>query len=105
MPQFDVHRNIGASRAAYPYLVVLQSSMFRDRSRWVVIPLAPAGPNLPPNDRLSPTFTVEGKRCGLATLAIFNLAKEQLGPVVTNLTTESDAIIAAMDWMMNRGWG
>lgn len=102
MPQFDVHRNIGASKAAYPYLVVLQSSIFRDRSRWVVIPLAPAGPSLPPNDRLSPSFILDGKWYGLA---IFNLPKGQLGPVVTNLAAESDTIVAAIDWMMNRGFG
>ncbi|WP_342235536.1 CcdB family protein [Inquilinus sp. OTU3971] len=105
MPQFDVHRNIGATKAAYPYVVVLQSSLFRDRARWVVIPLAPATPDLPRNDRLNPIFDLEGRRYGLATLAIFNLPKEQLGPVVANLTAESDTIIAAVDWMMSRGWG
>ena len=105
MPQFDVHRNIEATKAAYPYLVVLQSSLFRNRSRWVVVPMVPATPDLPGNDRLNPIFEVEGRRYALATLSILNMPKDRLGPVIATLADESDVIIAAVDWMVNRGWG
>lgn len=105
MAQFDVHRNIEATKGAFPYLVVLQSSLFRDRRRWVVVPMAPATADLPVNDRLNPIFEIETGRYALATLSIFNLPKDRLGPVVATLADESDDIIAAFDWMVNRAWG
>ncbi|HMG49636.1 MAG TPA: CcdB family protein [Inquilinus sp.] len=105
MRQFDVHRNLGTTRDEYPYLVVLQSSLFRDSSRRVVIPLARTIPRLPESNRLNPVFEIEGKPFSLMTLAIFNIPTDRLGPLVANLADESDAVIAAVDWMVNRGWG
>lgn len=39
------------------------------------------------------------------TLDLLTVPTDRLGPLVTNLSSESDAIIAAIDWMMNRGFG
>ena len=104
MRQFDVHRNLGTTRAEFPYLVVLQSSLFRSSSRRVVIPLARALPHLPQGERLNPVFEIEDGSFSLMTLAILNLPVDRLGPRVANLSDKSDAIIAAVDWMMTRAW-
>lgn len=104
MAQFDVHANPGASRAGFPYLLVLQSSLFRSGERWVVIPLVPAA-RFPVDDaRLNPVFSVEGVPHVLFTMGITNVARERLGAVVASLANESERIIDAVDWMMNRGW-
>jgi toxin CcdB len=100
-----VHRNLGTTRAEFPYLVVLQSSLFQESRRRVVIPLTRAISRLPQAERLNPVFEIEGGSFALMTLAILSLPKDRLGPLVTNLTSESDAVIAAVDWMMSRGWG
>ena len=105
MPQFDVHANPGATRAGYPYLVVLQSSLFRTGERWVVIPMAPTARFSVHDTRLNPTFDVEGAPHVLVTMGITNVPRERLGAVVGNLGGESERIIDAVDWMMNRGWG
>ena len=39
MTRFDVHRNLGASRDAIPYVVVMQSAVFDGYKRRVVVPL------------------------------------------------------------------
>ncbi|MBW8725836.1 MAG: CcdB family protein [Inquilinus limosus] len=105
MRQFDVHRNLGTTRAGYPYLVVLQSSLFRESDRRVVIPLARATRRPAGGEGLIPVFEIEGQSCSLMTLDLLTVPTDRLGPLVTNLAAESDAIIAAVDWMMNRGFG
>jgi len=39
MAQFDVHRNLGANKAAIPFVVTVQSSQFGRYRRRVVVPL------------------------------------------------------------------
>jgi hypothetical protein len=39
MAQFDVHRNDGPNRDAIPYVVIVQSSLFDEYRRRVVVPL------------------------------------------------------------------
>jgi toxin CcdB len=39
MAQFDVHRNRGQNHDAIPYVVIVQSSIFDDYRRRVVVPL------------------------------------------------------------------
>ena len=104
MAQFDVHTNPGPSRAGFPYLLVLQSSLFRTGDRWVVIPLAPAGEFPVQDARLNPVFTIEGASYVLVTMGITNVPRERLGAAVANLREDSESIIDAVDWMMNRGW-
>ena len=104
MPQLDVHTNPGATKGGYPYLLVLQSSLFRTGERWVVIPMAPAA-RFPVHDaRLTPSFDVDGAPHVLVTMGITNIPRERLGAVVGNLGGESERIIDAVNWMMNRGW-
>ncbi|MGL4962751.1 MAG: CcdB family protein [Inquilinus sp.] len=105
MRQFDVHRNLGTTRAGYPYLVVLQSSLFRESDRRVVIPLARTARRSPESGQLHPVFDIEGQSCSLMTLDLLTVPTDRLGPLVTKLAAESDAIIAAVDWVMNRDFG
>ena len=39
MPQFDVHRNTGRQRETIPFVVIVQSSLYNDFRRHVVVPL------------------------------------------------------------------
>jgi toxin CcdB len=39
MAQFDVHRNTGKHRDRIPYVVIVQSALFDDYGRRVVVPL------------------------------------------------------------------
>lgn len=106
MAQFDVHRNRGASRARYPYLVVVQSEMLRAWRRRVVVPLA-AGDPFPgvPDSRLNPVFVIDDRRYYLAAQEIANVPMEALGEVATNLKDHATIIIDAIDWMLNQGFG
>lgn len=106
MPQFDVHRNTGRrTRDALPYLVILQSSLFADSRRRVIIPLARQTELRGDcDDRLHPIFVVEETRVVLQTLDLTNVLATDLGEVVASLRNEGDRIIAAVDWMMTRGY-
>ena len=104
MPQFDVHRNTGTTKAGFPLLVVVQSSLFLARDRRAVIPMAPVDRVPQPDIRLNPAFMILGQPYLLATQGITNVVKGQLGPVVASLREESERIIDAIDWLINRGW-
>jgi toxin CcdB len=61
MAQFDVHRNSGKHRDAIPYAVVVQSALFDDYRRGVVVPLVKASVvGKIANPRFNPTFKVGG---------------------------------------------
>ena len=42
MSHFDIHRNTGKHRDSIPYVVVVQSGLFDDYKRRVVVPLVKA---------------------------------------------------------------
>jgi toxin CcdB len=64
MTQFDVHRNVGRNRTTIPYVVVVQSSLFKNSRRRVVVPLVSAEEigkvATLPMSAVNPVFTVEG---------------------------------------------
>jgi toxin CcdB len=78
MAQFDVHRNLGTTRAEFPYFVILQSSLFQGSRRRVVIPLTRTTARLPQAERLNPVFEIEGQIFSLMTLATLSLPKDRL---------------------------
>ena len=60
MPQFDVHRNTGRQRETIPFVVIVQSSLYNDFRRRVVVPLVRKellGSITDPS--FNPTFTIE----------------------------------------------
>jgi toxin CcdB len=103
MAQFDVHRNNGKHRDTIPYVVVVQSSLFEDYRRRIVIPLvkATAVGNVS-NPRFNPTFKIEKTLVVLHPLELVSVALEDLGKPVTSLAKESDRIIGALDDLLMR---
>lgn len=106
MAQFDVHRNTGRQREIIPFVVVVQSALFNDYRRRVVVPLVRQdrlGPIADPAFNLS--FTVEGIAVTLHPLEIVSIPVEQLGTQVGSLAQSGDAVIQALDRLLSRAWG
>ena len=103
MAQFDVHRNPGRHRDSIPFVVVVQSSLYDDYRRRVVVPLVDKScVGKVTNPRLNPTFRIKGQSVVLHPLEIVSVANESLGELVQSLEEEGDAIIAALDEMLTR---
>lgn len=103
MAQFDVHRNTGPNRRAIPYVVVVQSSVFDDYRRRVVVPLVKqAYLGEVALARFNPTFSVEGTSVVLHPLEIVSVANTSLGKVVHSLAEEGQFIIDALDELITR---
>ena len=103
MAQFDVHRNKGKNRDSIPFVVIVQSSLFDDYRRRVVVPLvAKSSLGKISNPRFNPTFRVKGASVVLHPLEIVSVAKGNLGERVGSLTQEGDRIIDALDELLVR---
>ena len=103
MSQFDVHRNPGRHRDRIPFVVLVQSSLYDDYRRRVVVPLVGKSSLGPvPSSRFNPTFRIKGMSVVLHPLEIVSVAKESLGDKVGSLADEGDQIIAALDELLTR---
>lgn len=103
MAQFDVHRNLGRSRDSIPFVVIVQSSLFDDYRRRIVVPLVEKSRvGEIANSRLNPTFRIKGKSVFLHPLEIVPVGIDQLGELVGSLAEESDRIVAALDELLIR---
>lgn len=103
MAQFDVHQNRGRSHDSVPFVVIVQSSLFDDYRRRVVVPLVDKSHVREiSNPRLNPTFRIKGKAVFLHPLEIVPIAKDQLGELVGSLLEQSDRIVAALDELSMR---
>jgi toxin CcdB len=104
--QFDVYRNMGASRDSVPYMVVLQSMLYDGYNRRVMIPLVKARHikgAFPV--RFMPAFTIKGEKVVLHPLEISSVAVEKLGKPVASLAEHGQKIIDALDELMSRAYG
>jgi len=105
MAQFDVHRNTGRHKASIPFVVIVQSSQFKNYHRRVVVPLVRASAVGPlPVATFNPTFTVRGVRVVLHPLEIVSVPVQQLGAKVGSLTDSDQQIVAALDELFSRAW-
>ena len=105
MPQFDVHRNTGRQREIIPFVVIVQSSLYNDYRRRVVVPLVRKellGPIADPS--FNPTFTIESIDVVLHPLEIVSIPIGQLGVWVGSLSDAGDQIIRAIDQLLSRAW-
>lgn len=103
MAQFDVHRNLGQSRDSVPFVVIVQSSVFDDYRRRVVVPLVKKSHLGEVNHpRFNPAFTVGNLAVVLHPLEIVSVSKEKLGKHVGSLASESDRIIDALDELITQ---
>lgn len=105
MAQFDVHRNSGNQRERIPYVVVVQSSIFDEYRRRVVVPLVKAAyVGKIANPRFNPTFKIAKTTVVLHPLEIVSVAIELLGKPVASLAAEGDRIVDALDELLTRAW-
>jgi toxin CcdB len=103
MPQFDVHRNSGKHRDSIPYVVVVQSTLFDDYKRRVVVPLVKASVvGKIANSRFNPTFKIGNTSVVLHPLEAVSVAIEDLGKPISSLVDDADRIIGAMDELLTR---
>lgn len=106
MAQFDVHRNSGKHRDSIPYVVVVQSALFDDYGRRVVVPLVKASAvGKIANPRFNPTFKIGNTSVVLHPLEIVSAALDKLEKPVASLAKEADRIIGALDELLTRAWG
>lgn len=103
MAQFDVHRNPGQHRATIPFVVIVQSTLYDDYRRRVVVPLvSKASLGKVANPRFNPTFRIKNQSVVLHPLEIVSVARENLGEWVDSLEEEGDKIISALDELLTR---
>ena len=104
MAQFDVHRNLGRTRAAVPYVVIVQSSRFAQRSTRLVVPLLLASNVESHDSQLTPLFEIEDQKVVLHPLQLVPVDVERLGACVGSLKSEGNRVIAAIDLVISRAW-
>ena len=103
MPQFDVHRNTGRQRETIPFVVIVQSTLYDDYRRCVVVPLVRKELLGPIADQsFNPTFTIESLDVVLHPLEIVSIPISQLGVLVGSLSEAGDQIIRAIDQLLCR---
>lgn len=106
MAQFDVHRNSGRHADEIPYVVVVQSALFDEYARRVVVPLVKAtAVGGTPNPRFNPTFKIGRTAVVLHPLEIVSVAADQLGAPIASLASEGNRIVGALDELLSRAWG
>ena len=109
MAQFDVHRNLGANKAAIPFVVIVQSSQFDRYRRRVVVPLMRkstllmSAPTV--GSRMNPVFKVQSIEVVLNPLDTASVATENLGAKAGTLAQHKDKIVDALDEMLTCSWG
>ena len=105
MAQFDVHRNTGAHRDDIPYVVIVQSSVFDNYRRRVVVPLVKVSSvGKTENARFNPKFRIKNIAVVLHPLEIVSIAVDKLGERVASLSDHGGAIIDAFDELLARAW-
>ena len=103
MAQFDVHLNPGRHRDSIPFVVIVQSALYDDYRRRVVVPLVNKSLLAKvANPRFNPTFRIKGQSVVLHPLEIVSVARENLGEWVDSLAEEGDKIIFALDELLTR---
>lgn len=109
MAQFDVHRNIGKRSLAIPFVVIVQSSLFDDYRRRLVVPLVrrsgmPRGA-VPAKSRVNPRFRVEGVDLIAHPLELASVPIDALGEKISSLAEYGQAITDSLDEVFTRSWG
>ena len=105
MAQFDVHRNAGRHKDGIPFVVIVQSSQFKDYRRRVVVPLVRADAISPVRFRsFNPAFTIKGVAVVLHPLEIVSVPTDQLGTKVGSLADSDQIIVDALDELFSGAW-
>lgn len=95
--QFDVFPNpVRATVATRPFLVSVQHKFFDHSDTRVLAPLIVQGA-IQPLSRLNPAFEINTRCLYLLPTDLVTLSVRFLGDPVTNLESDRDRIIAALD--------
>lgn len=106
MAQFDVHRNTGKHSDDIPYVVLVQSSLYDNYRRRVVVPLVRKSVlGKLSNPRFNPAFRIKNIPVILHPLEIVSVPNEQLGEFVESLGQEGNRIMDALDELLTQAWG
>lgn len=102
MTQFSVYQNANKeSQARFPLLLDVQSGLISDLSSRVVIPLSPlADGQGKPMQTLMPICSIAGRQYVLFTPQLAGIPMKQLGEAVADLSSQRDAIVAALDLLI-----
>ncbi|PDT03978.1 hypothetical protein CO666_12615 [Rhizobium chutanense] len=95
MARFHVYRLKGGNLLA----IDLQANLLDDLPSRVMIPLHPVHELSWSISRLNPRFPIEGETYVMATQRMASVPVAEIGGVVANLTTDSDRIVAAVDFL------
>ena len=102
MAQFAVYRNKNPrTKAAFPFLVDVQSDLLEPLNTRVVIPMTKA-PALAkkPVSHLTPEVSFNDDRYVLLTPQLAGIGRAELGPHAGTLANERQAILAAVDFLL-----
>ena len=106
MAQVDVHRDAGKHGDDIPYVVLVQSSLYDNYRRRVVVPLVKKSAlGKIGNPHFNPSFRIEKIQVVLPPLEIVSIPNEQLGERVTSLAHEGGRIMDALDELLTQAWG
>ncbi len=101
MARFDVYANPGNHAATTPYLLDVQSDLLDGLDSRMVIPLRSLErfPNVKIPTRLTPVFTIDGKRFLLETPKMGAVPLRILKHRVTSLASEGEQVTSALDFL------
>lgn len=103
MAQYDVYRNLSATTSTeFPFLLEVQSNLFEDSTRAVIVPMIMARSLSQADKLLNPEFEVDGNTVCLFPLDIASASRAALLNKVCNLNESGDSIVAALDLLLAR---
>ncbi|MFN2374903.1 MAG: CcdB family protein [Candidatus Binatia bacterium] len=103
MGQFAVHRNPNpATQSEFPLLLDVQNDLLSDLGTRVVVPLcAPTLVGGKAITSLTPELRVQGRRYLMITPQLAGVSRKALGEQVADLSAHRDAIVGALDFLVN----
>ena len=103
MAQFDIFRNTSKTTVKhFPYLLEVQSDLFSDATRAVVIPLVDIKTLRKPDKVLNVKLIVPGGTVRLFPLDIASAPRSALGAKVCTVSNKGDSIVAALELLFAR---
>jgi toxin CcdB len=102
MGQFSVYKNKNPkTRAAYPYLVDVQSDLLRDLRTRVVVPLVKlTALGKKPIKSLTPLVDMDGQKYLMLVPQLAGISLNDLGPEVASVARHRNEIIGAVDFLV-----
>ena len=100
MAQFDVFVNpIGATRRAYPFVVLLQSDLTRDARDQLVAPLVPHKSMSKIAGRLAPIIEFQGSEHVALVPAMMAVRSRDLAEQCGSIASARSELLAAIDYL------